>query len=802
MDDFRKFLIDLLEKPELANNKLAWTVANYPNLNTNSKENFYESVRSFYPFHATNLATIQPQSVDNETTDDDSYKNKDFRIKQIKLSGVRCFPESNDKPYGVNFCKEGNEHPSSAIILGSNGIGKSSIFDALEFMFCGRIGEYELRNDKASISSDYSDTFKDYLTHLNSNSKQANCIIETMDSEISFPNELLTESIRKKIIPNSFFISEYDLYTIGKLDFEISEEKSFHYFIASSLGLKSYLDFLKIINLLVNYNRIKESRNLNTLNKEIETLIANIKSWEEEIERRIKAEEKISSDSPKKNTSDNAIEEQLKFIQALSYKDFTSHDVEQVKKYYLNFISSYKELKEVAIEKKEEETLEFLELGLNILKHADDCPLCDNSSKTVPEIINHVNSKIHTVKLYAERRKILSDAYYDYNLSIFNFFQNLTAVKSNSEQENNSQLVKIPEALPLIEINNRFIALANSNLEYYIKLYSLPNNFSLSEAEILFNNLTDNQFFFNNSLADFTSESDNLLGERKEIIEKSIEIINKKVSIPINDNARQLAMIDQEIIQFKNQKSNAENRLREAQIEQSEAQINLIIYQSIKYDSIIYRDIVKTEIDKKISEVFNPIKDIVEDLLNEFNINDGFKILVGKGQVFDSETDDLISEYIKVYASKDEHEYDIKKYLNTFRYKVFSLILSFSVAIANRKQNKLSINIPFVIDDIFHSSDFEKRLLVEEFISKFFDLYSKYCSEMPIQLILFTHDELIFDCILNKLIQKGLADNTIFARLISHNDSEDKEDYKELLYKIPDEIPGLINKNIIELLNN
>lgn len=801
MDDFRNFLIEVLNIPELKDNRFAWTIAKYPNINMSTRETFYESLRAFYPTKNNEVLPDILQENESDELGDDEFKGKDFRIKKIQLSGIRCYPEEN-KPFGIDFCKNGNNQPSSAIILGSNGIGKSSIFDALEFMYCGRIGEYELRNDRASYSEDYSNEFKDYLTHLNSDNIQGYCNIETVNSNIDFPNVLFPKTVRKKLIPNSFFISEYDIYTIGKLDFEISNEKSIHYFIADSLGLKSYLDFIKNLNLFESYNRVKETRSLNALLKEIDTLNNSIKIWDEEIKKRSAARQEFISEKPNDANLDQEIDRQIELITLFLNKKIALTVENELKGSVDDFLRAYKELKGISISKDDEETIEFLEIGLSILPHSNNCPFCNDSNKTPYEIENNVRTRIDNVHIFSSKRKDLSKKYYDYTTLVTQYFENIAVIRQNIESENNSDFIKIPEALSLVNLNEDLIQNLNEHLSNWSLIQSSEKQFTLTNADSTFNNLSKNQVFFEELLPSFSKKIGIYLENREKILNNTLDVLKSKVGIPSNDYFKQIGVIEIEIQQFNFEKANANRRLIEAEKDRNNAALDLEIYQTIKKEASVYRNIIKSEIDKKIGSVFDPIKDIVEDLLNEFNTEDEFKITVGKGHVIDPETSEVISEFIKVFVLKDGIQYDIKHYLNTFRYKLFSLILSFAVAIANRKQGNLNINIPFVIDDIFYSSDFEKRLLVEGFIGKFFDLYSKYCPSLPIQLILFTHDELIFDCILSKLIKKDLIDKTIFGRLISYNESLELENYKELLYQIPDNIPQLIDRNIKELLTN
>ena len=65
----------------------------------------------------------------------DNIQYVDYRMTNMTLQGFRTFPEA-EKPYGINLTDE-NNMPSSLILIGSNGTGKSSLFSAVELYYTG-----------------------------------------------------------------------------------------------------------------------------------------------------------------------------------------------------------------------------------------------------------------------------------------------------------------------------------------------------------------------------------------------------------------------------------------------------------------------------------------------------------------------------------------------------------------------------------------------------------------------------------------------------------------------------------------
>lgn len=77
----------------------------------------------------------------------------DFRFKYLLLNNYRKYgqPKEDTSYYGISFCKklykEGKtvEYPQSVFVLGNNGLGKSSLFDAMEQVCTGKISEATYR---------------------------------------------------------------------------------------------------------------------------------------------------------------------------------------------------------------------------------------------------------------------------------------------------------------------------------------------------------------------------------------------------------------------------------------------------------------------------------------------------------------------------------------------------------------------------------------------------------------------------------------------------------------------------------
>lgn len=130
-----------------------------------------------------------------------------------------------------------------------------------------------------------------------------------------------------------------------------------------------------------------------------------------------------------------------------------------------------------------------------------------------------------------------------------------------------------------------------------------------------------------------------------------------------------------------------------------------------------------------------------------------------------------------------------QKMLNTFRMKLFCVCFKISLALCCREL--YHINFPIVMDDIFDSSDFTNREHIRNFIRNLYNVHDlKYktnytiqgyevvaINEQPLQLILFTQDELLADSVARGMIDHAGHANVLYARIFNCNETDDS-DYK------------------------
>ncbi len=774
IESLSNFKIRLSNLPELKNNLLAWLIAKNPNLNTSNKENLYLDLVPYYSQYKE--SDIEPISEEKEDKQEENL-GTDYRIKSIEISGVRGFPQ-NPTPFGVNFCI--GEEPSSAVILGKNGVGKSSIFTALEMVFGHEIGEAKLRNIK---------DYDNYITHFNTLPQNCHFIANTNEGEFSFESPI-PDSIVDALNPNSHFISDFDIYYNGQRNYQGSpmDSNSFHNLIASSLGLQDFLDFNLRIAELAKYQRRKESGNLNNAIKnktEGETAITN---WKQELEKKQQELKTLSETNIK--PSNERPKRVISLATELQERNHSiSFDLVRIQENINAFLKLYLEFSSFKIEGTSTNEIDFLIQGLQLLEKQtyDDCPFCKSSSKDISEIKTTIETKVSEFKKYSSLSKEIATLFSAITEQLGTVYSQLENIYKNLENE---RLIlrdypEFSEWLTKLNVFREFIYKYSSSDFFvlaidYFEVYQ-PNRKQINE---LYDILKDNKSFIEslsslNKLKEFSEERNQVLVSIKELESKKVKA---------DSSIERKAVLDSEIKNLENQINVRTSQLKQTEKEISETQRSVDILNRIKKDASNYQPIVYFEINKIVKESFIPIEELITDVLNNFLDEEGISIEIDIDKKED-ESGEIISETIYAKIKSPYGDISPNKYFNTFRYRLFCMMVSLSIALASRVRSK--VNLPVVLDDVFYSSDFIKRASIEKFLEQMIKTFSKF-SDLPLQLILFTHDELIFDSAMHAIRRMKLESNTIFAKLLAYTDAEPKQGYSELTYRVPSTLPKSI----------
>lgn len=158
-------------------------------------------------------------------------KFRDYRLLNLQLLNVRFFPFDAAIPYGLDLTNK-NREACSAFIVGNNGLGKSTIYCALEYLYTGN----------CSYAKRLEISYEGYLKNLFASQMPINH--QTMNIFGKNPDQLYIQSLENnpKGTPAAF-TSDYDIEQL-----ERSSDNLFTY-VLQALG---YEDVLFI------QNKIKE----------------------------------------------------------------------------------------------------------------------------------------------------------------------------------------------------------------------------------------------------------------------------------------------------------------------------------------------------------------------------------------------------------------------------------------------------------------------------------------------------------------------------------------------------------------
>lgn len=792
------FLKQVALMPELKGNKLSLIFALHPSIDISNKTKFVENISTY--FIMQNEKDREQINLDSEINESDVEKwlGKDLRIKNLKLKSVRGFPNSTI-PYGIDFTNNSDE-PQSMIILGSNGTGKSSIYNSIEYTFCKKIGEAQLRTYRNLEDED--NEFKEYLSHFNNGFSNSMCEISTVHENLTLQGLNIPQEVRNKINPNTHFISDFDIYHNGRLNFLKGDEGSFHNLIAESLGLDDLLKFEKNLKEFIAYRRATESTRINALEK-------GIKEENELIENNKKSlidkKSKIYqlTENQKEQPETNKVQELQQTLAKIKSDNLTFYvELESLQTNIVEFKKKYKEFISLEIKSGDASQIQFYNLGLELLKEVNDCPFCNSSKKSKEDIQQYASEKVKKIESFNKLNQELTKSLNFVTENLENLFNTIALHLGKIKQELNT-IKPFSEFSELASKENSFITYIESNLaeEFYLVGSGFNNNdkFRLNKNEFLFTFFESYKDYIQYDLSFFINEISNFTETRGLLIEKieaqlSQSLQSKTIFEQIITIKNEIDLLEQQIVNSENKIQNNNNELKNYREQQA-------VFNLIKEETRIYSNSFHSLLNKEVQQAFAPIKMIVEEVLEKYlqsdNRNVELEIKMKEDEV-DSETGEVLSEIITAYIvtkDKSQPSLPVNKYFNTFHYRLFSTMVGISIAMASRINTK--INLPLVLDDIFYASDFENRATVERFIKELFDIFNKYTPNLELQLILFTHDQLIFESII-KATSRNNIQNILFTKLFKHEEAVLEDDFKNLVYRLPSYPPYSYTKTLIE----
>ena len=815
----REIFIDLA-KSEHSETYIAKILACfYPNINFGDKKILFESLMHYYRIalgeNSPKFDDLLPKE-ENIGVASDIY-GKDYRIKNFVIADVRGIPGKDDQgiPFGVDLVE--NSVINNAIILANNGTGKSSVFSALEMLFTQEISEKKLR--KRNVSSLGLQEYSDYLKRL-PYERQPLCVIDTPSGKFDLVNVVFTEEQIKVINPSNHFISDFNIYDHGQRDFDGHADNinSFHSLIAESLGLGDFIAKQSVLKETQTYRRATETGNLKKLEKQMQDAVRSEKDYNEQIDAK-NIELTVLKESGE-NTEQNPIENKKKRLESLLQKPiyYSLNDSEfrdSLESYTLSYLKS----QSVQSNQKEILSKNFLATGLQLLDEFDDCPFCRSSKVTKEEIKKNVELRVAELQRSQELDEVLKQEYKTVADILGSFYRqsqtlyeqiNIERTEIASHEELSSVFEK--EESLYIDLSLR---LNDDELIKHIDTLRSKQIPDQHDIEALFNLISQDIIKSNASVI---SKINLFLKERKEAIAQTIhQLVDNKQELTI---AQRKALLDAEMTRLKEQFESTKKYITElsAQIETLQKEVALI--GRIKSELEGFIPLFDSEVNELINKAFEPIQEIVETILKDYLKDEDIKLTITKQEkkvIIDEQ--EVINSIIVANlecVNKQTGEIHVltpDMYFNTFRYKLFCLMVSLSLALATRKEHK--VNLPLVIDDIFFASDFISKNSFAEFLQKVIRLFYKQTPEMPLQIILFTHDDLIFRSAIDAVEsfnieseeeeicdenRQPLIEKTMIGRFFNPIDKDphpsvlpNNDRYWNLLYCVPKTVNQLIN---------
>lgn len=171
---------------------------------------------------------------------------RDYRFKYLYLNNYRKFGPLTGKVryYGLPFCQNGNMH--SLFLLGDNGSGKSSLFNSMEYVMTGKIGEASYRN------------IQDLTWYVNRTwGKDPEIRLQTQTKEFALSDaRSFFEDTGLNV--ERFFFSENSIYELSRCMVQIdvnTQVIDWVPFFCYALGIKDIMDFVQDTGL---YSDIKQ----------------------------------------------------------------------------------------------------------------------------------------------------------------------------------------------------------------------------------------------------------------------------------------------------------------------------------------------------------------------------------------------------------------------------------------------------------------------------------------------------------------------------------------------------------------
>jgi hypothetical protein len=549
---------------------------------------------------------------------------KDFRICNLAFRNFRTFPK-HDLPYGIDFTKT-TKDPCSLFLVGKNGTGKSTIFDALEWIYAGKVSNAEDRGitDKEKTLA--------YLTygfdHVPGITPDGVELKLTIHGEGIWDNRWKHIDHIQPICVPALCCSDMDLEEIAKLSEEAAdnEDTDYQIYVRKQLGYECLSQLKERLNVIRN----------------------DVMLYVEKLRRRA------------------------------TLAELNAQDVSRLMGLFESIV--------------ENETIKDSNRMARYLRFSD-------------------RQEIEVVTGSDTPRESLGDDCYGLKDYWEGLLQNVDNLKQHRQDDDEGSPYMIPLATEDgDEVGENHAAEAHAD----ITTLETQVNKRVKHLEAMYKRLKSAYDQYKNTMyAD---------GLAKTLIalQKDYEFLISNNNLPSSamDINRELVSVNEDVNPIPLLQQKIDNFL--AHLFEVEA-----IHEEGEAEPVF------------MSKYPVNLNTFVMDVLNHYR-EEGEKFIVEvKSNSFDVTIEVKDPDGCNFLASPGA-------YLNTFRFRLYAVLLKIALAFYYMKENKCVA--PVIIDDVFNASDFENTVSLNNFIFTIYDVYQELLGgEYPLQLIILTHDEMILN---------------------------------------------------------
>lgn len=568
-----------------------------------------------------------------------------MRIKKIEIDNFRAYATKEKNPFVLEI-----EEKPIVLIYGNNGLGKSSLYDAIEWGITGKIERYDKpsaeKNDYPILRNHFTKRKDGYVKIKFDNGFEIERKLKISGAKTDYNSGNFSNNLNQEVIVNNLVnddIQKKDEYLNNFNAAHLLSQELLSNFIKEKNQGERYKTFLTLYGLNMKnekkYLVDKRIREVEDIKKTIDLKIENSK-------------DKLSKEISKlKSSSDNEeriyLEENLKRENPLI--DITAEVLENMKKNYLeqsnNSLVLLKRLKrkKELIEKKskfEEENNRIYEndeeqkklekkkellkkniliekIGKKMLNYSKYCNLISIKLQEENKRLNNQSEKSQLDKL--ENEKELLDYFKEEEKKkVENYFRNTEKIKkltSNIEEE-------INKVNQICEMEEKFIISSITILES-IKYTECPlcgnDEFDINLIEKkLKKELTEQSnpliTLYREEVNRKEKELEFIIKENREIINELIKIKNKKLEINLDENKK----IDRYFSELKLVQLEYED------VEQMLKELNISIKEYDIEKKYIEKELENNpetleKIEKKLNELIKEYKDLDTENLKDYN---------------------------------------------------------------------------------------------------------------------------------------------------------------------------------------